>query len=172
MSSAGDLSERFHDTKAYQELGANVAKAGPGAGGPHTIACNGISRIGDRSKGRKRQSGAQDDGRHFAGSGDGRKRVTMVKTLGRAMGRRFWGSWACRDRGEYEELRGLWLQVLNNRRRVRTARALLNRAHATADSDIDECSAGDSRGADQNCGSMTTVMAWSGVRLSMWWSQV
>lgn len=36
------------------------------------------------------------------GSGDGRKRVTMVKTLGRATERRFWGSWACRDRGEYE----------------------------------------------------------------------
>lgn len=66
MSSVDELSERCHDTKAYQDLGANVAKAGPGAGRRHTIACNGISRIGDRSKGRERQSGAQGDRRHFA----------------------------------------------------------------------------------------------------------
>lgn len=66
MSSVGDLSARGHDTKAYQDLGANVAKAVAGAGEPHTIACNGISRIGDRSKGRQRYSGAQGDRRHLA----------------------------------------------------------------------------------------------------------
>lgn len=64
----------------------------------------------------------------------------MVRTLGWATERRFWGSWACRDRGEYERLRVLWSRVLNNRRLVRTARAVLNRAHGTADTDVDECS--------------------------------
>lgn len=68
-------------------------------------------------------------------------------------------------------LRGLWSQVLNNRRLVRAAQTMLNRAHGTADLDVGECNTDNSSGADRNCGSMTTVMAWPGGRLLTWWSR-
>lgn len=96
----------------------------------------------------------------------------MVKPLESGGGEEVLGQLGVPVQGRIRGLRGLWSRVLNSRRLVRTAQAVLNRAHGTADLDIDECSSDGSRGVDENCGSATTVMAWPGLRLLTWWSQV